>query len=109
MAECGVRSAESTLTRPSDTLSHPMEEGLGSVLAGSSACPSHTLSHRMGEGRGERAQLNSDTYSPKTLHSEIRLRGRLPPEECVQLGINLSLALAHLHRNGLIHRDIKPS
>src|SRR5437870_9992080 len=28
-AECGVRSAEPTLTRPSDTLSHPMGEGQG--------------------------------------------------------------------------------
>ncbi|MBI4325960.1 MAG: hypothetical protein HY674_11930 [Chloroflexi bacterium] len=31
-AECGARSAESTLTRPSDTLSHPMGEGLGEGL-----------------------------------------------------------------------------
>src|SRR5687768_13358936 len=50
-----------------------------------------------------------ETYVPKTLQSEIRKRGRLPPDECVQLGLSLSLALAHLHRHGLIHRDIKPS
>src|SRR6185369_13906788 len=30
-------------------------------------------------------------------------------EECVQLGLSLSLALGHLHRHGLIHRDVKPS
>ena len=36
-------------------------------------------------------------------------RGRLPPAECVQLGLNLTLALGHLHRHGLIHRDIKPA
>ncbi len=49
------------------------------------------------------------TYVPKTLASEIRARGRLPVRECITLGLNLNLALAHLHRHGLIHRDVKPS
>lgn len=49
------------------------------------------------------------SYSPKTLKSEIRARGRLPAEECVRLGLSLADALRHLHEHGLIHRDIKPS
>jgi WD40 repeat protein len=49
------------------------------------------------------------TYAPKTLQSELRHRSRLPYDECLQLGLSLTLALAHLHRHGLIHRDIKPS
>ena len=48
-------------------------------------------------------------YVPRTLAWEIRKRGRLPVEECITLGLNLSLALGHLHRHGLIHRDVKPS
>src|SRR5260370_13348107 len=32
-----------------------------------------------------------------------------PFEECLQIGLSLSNALAHLHRRGLIHRDVKPS
>jgi WD40 repeat protein len=53
--------------------------------------------------------LLPDTYVPRTLKSEIRRRGRLPVEECVEIGLSLATALAHLHRHGLVHRDVKPS
>lgn len=53
--------------------------------------------------------LNEDTYTAKTLRSELAFRGRLPVEECVRLGLALTTALGHLHRHGLVHRDIKPS
>jgi eukaryotic-like serine/threonine-protein kinase len=53
--------------------------------------------------------LDPRSYIPKTLARELHSRGRLPFEECVPLGISLSLALGHLHRHGLIHRDVKPS
>ncbi len=52
---------------------------------------------------------HSASYIPKTLASQIRARGRLPVEECITLGMTLNLALGHLHRHGLIHRDVKPS
>jgi serine/threonine protein kinase/tetratricopeptide (TPR) repeat protein len=49
------------------------------------------------------------SYTPRTLRHELKTRGRLPLEECVELGLALTSALEHLHRNGLVHRDIKPS
>ncbi len=48
-------------------------------------------------------------YSPRTLRSDLFHRGRLPFDECLQIGLALSTALDHLHRHGLVHRDIKPS
>ncbi len=48
-------------------------------------------------------------YSPRTLCSEIQTRGRLPVAECVEIGLSLTNALEHLHKNGLVHRDVKPS
>jgi WD40 repeat protein len=48
-------------------------------------------------------------YRPRTLRHDLVNRGRLPFDECLQLGVSLTSALAHLHNSGLVHRDIKPS
>jgi tetratricopeptide (TPR) repeat protein len=55
------------------------------------------------------AKFDPDAYIPKTLSRVILQRGRLSYEECLTLGLTLNLALGHLHRHGLIHRDVKPS
>jgi len=52
---------------------------------------------------------NLASYTPRTLAAELKLRGRLPLEECIQIGLSLTEALGHLHRQGLVHRDVKPS
>jgi serine/threonine protein kinase len=49
------------------------------------------------------------SYMPRTLASELKRRGQLPLDECIQIGLALTEALAHLHRQRLVHRDIKPS
>jgi tetratricopeptide (TPR) repeat protein len=53
--------------------------------------------------------LNSDTYTPRNLRSELHLHGRLSVAECLRIGLALTTALEHLHKHGLVHRDIKPS
>jgi WD40 repeat protein len=63
--------------------------------------------HRAGDG--DRGSLDPETYVPKTLKSELVRRGRLPIEECIQIGLGLTTALEHLHKHGLSHRDIKPA
>jgi WD40 repeat protein len=50
-----------------------------------------------------------ETYEPKTLKSELRRVGRLPLDRCLEIGLALTTALEHLHQNGLVHRDVKPS
>ncbi|HEY5910046.1 MAG TPA: protein kinase [Verrucomicrobiae bacterium] len=52
---------------------------------------------------------SSDLYTPRTLRSDLKLRGRLPFDECLQIGLSLTSALEHLHQHGLVHRDVKPS
>jgi len=49
------------------------------------------------------------TYKPRTLARVLSVIPRLPVDECVRVGIRLASALARLHREGLIHRDVKPS
>ncbi len=53
-------------------------------------------------------KIDPQTYSPHSLASELRNRGRLPLPECVQLGVDLAQAVGALHQLKLIHRDIKP-
>lgn len=54
-------------------------------------------------------EIRPKQYVPHTLR-ELRLRrGRLPADECVELGIQLCACLSFLHERNLIHRDIKPS
>jgi len=48
-------------------------------------------------------------YSPRTLREDLRWRGRLRVDECLEIELTLTSALEHLHKNGLVHRDVKPS
>ena len=48
-------------------------------------------------------------YKPRTLASDLKKRGRLQVSEVLTLGVQLADALGHLHRSGLVHRDVKPS
>jgi serine/threonine protein kinase len=48
-------------------------------------------------------------YSPRTLRFDLKTRHALPAEEVITLGLRLASALAHLHAQGLVHRDVKPS
>ena len=54
-------------------------------------------------------QIGLVGYEPKTLGAILRRQGRLPYGECVEIGLQLTDALAHLHAAGLVHRDIKPA
>src|SRR6185295_4774432 len=54
-------------------------------------------------------KIKPDSYAPRTLGKEIAARQTLPFQECLQLGLALSQALAELHKHKLVHRDIKPS
>ncbi|MHC1764695.1 MAG: protein kinase [Verrucomicrobiia bacterium] len=53
--------------------------------------------------------IQPDSYIPKTLREELTFRGRMPFQECLDIALTLTMALQHLHDNGLVHRDVKPS
>lgn len=44
----------------------------------------------------------------RTLKEVIRQKGALPPAVAAQIGIRILSAMQHAHKNGIIHRDIKP-
>jgi serine/threonine protein kinase len=47
-------------------------------------------------------------YRPHTLRADLET-GALPAGRVLEIGLALAEALEHLHRKGLIHRDVKPS
>ena len=48
-------------------------------------------------------------YVPgKTLKDLIREKGRIAPETAVRMVIRILAAVDHAHKNGIVHRDIKP-
>lgn len=51
---------------------------------------------------------DSSLYQPRTLRADLE-KGRLPAAKVLEIGLALSEALSHLHANGLVHRDVKPS
>ncbi len=60
---------------------------------------------RVREGDG----IVTTHYVPRTLRLDLDRMGRLPVEECTELGRTLATGLAQLHRHRLVHRDLKPS
>ena len=54
-------------------------------------------------------EIHPNTYKPKTLSALLERDGRLPPEECIRVGLSLADALVELHGAHFVHRDIKPS
>jgi serine/threonine protein kinase/cytochrome c-type biogenesis protein CcmH/NrfG len=63
--------------------------------------------------RGEVGSWHLETidavdYSPHTLRAELA-HGRLSAARTLEIAQALAEALSHLHRHGLVHRDVKPS
>ena len=54
------------------------------------------------------AVQNPAGYVPHTLRADLA-QGRLTAARVLEIGFALAEALGHLHRHGLIHRDVKPS
>ncbi|MBI3414440.1 MAG: protein kinase [Verrucomicrobia bacterium] len=52
---------------------------------------------------------DSSLYVPHTLRHDLKQRGRLSVVRVIEIGLSLTHALAHLHAQGLVHRDVKPS
>ena len=57
---------------------------------------------------GDSRYLVMEYVQGKTLKEVIRQKGKLPYATACQIGIRILSALQHTHRNGIIHRDIKP-
>ena len=57
---------------------------------------------------GDSRYLVMEYVQGKTLKTVIQERGKLSPALAGQITIRILSALEHAHRNGIVHRDIKP-
>lgn len=57
---------------------------------------------------GDDRYLVMEYVQGKTLKEVIKEKGQMTPKVAVQIAIRILAALQHAHKNGIIHRDIKP-
>lgn len=57
---------------------------------------------------GETRYIVMEYVDGETLKDMIRELGHLSPDAVVRMGIRILAAVDHAHKNGIVHRDIKP-
>ena len=57
---------------------------------------------------GELRYIVMEFVDGQTLKSMIREKGRIHPDQALRMTIRILAAVDHAHRNGIVHRDIKP-
>ncbi|HEX3554065.1 MAG TPA: serine/threonine-protein kinase [Thermoanaerobaculia bacterium] len=70
--------------------------------------PGAATIYRIGEEDGS-PYIAMEWLEGKTLEEVMSREGRLPPERAVPLVIDLLGTLDAAHRNGVVHRDVKPA
>lgn len=57
---------------------------------------------------GNQRYIVMEFVDGQTLKEMIREKGRIEPDQALRMTIRILAAVDHAHRNGIVHRDIKP-
>ena len=63
----------------------------------------------IGAGKGPPPWVAMELVEGESLEALLQRQGRLPPGRAARVVGQVALALAHVHAEGLLHRDVKPA
>jgi tetratricopeptide (TPR) repeat protein len=105
----GVRYALKTILRPGDEQARARFRREAELIARCDRHPGIVKAHSLGETPEGQLYIVLDLVSGESLDALLERERRLPASRVAALGRVLAEALAHVHAQGIVHRDVKPS
>jgi tetratricopeptide (TPR) repeat protein len=104
----GVARAAKVVSKPGDARARERFKREGELLARCDRHPGIVKVHSVGESSSGLYMI-LDLVRGEDLEAVVARGGRLEPRRAARIGLEVARALAFVHGQGVVHRDVKPS